>query len=300
MELYQLEYFHMLCKCRSYTKTAQAFHVTQPAVTTALKKLEQECGAALIDRTGKRFSLTPLGETLFRHADNIHGELACIRAEITKYTQGGREVINLALPLTMCPKLLPEISAKFIPSHPEISVLCSQTGPETVVDGLEHEDYHIGISCMDLRSSELKTHPFDQVEFCAFFSAEHPFAHYDCITSEMLSDQALLLPQTPTGVAKSIHTYFDRYHITPQYLSIGNIVPHDSYALAQMGKGIAILPKHISDRNRASLHPPLFVELGVMWRRGRRLSAGQQALVRFLLDCAGEAKGVSSMPQGIP
>ena len=258
--------------------------MTQPAVTTAIKKLEQECGSALIDRTGKRFSLTPLGETFFRHANNIHSEMSNIRAEIAKYTQGGREVINLALPLTMCPELLLEISTKFVPAHPEISVFCSQTGPEVVVDGLDNEDYHIGISCVDLASPTLEIRTFEQVEFCAFFSAEHSFAHYDCITPEMLSDQALLLPQTPTGVAKSIHAYFTRYHITPQYLAIGNIVPHDGYNLAQMGKGIAILPKHISDRNRASLYPPLFVGLGIMWRKGRRLSKGQQELISFLLN----------------
>ena len=284
MELYQLEYFRTLCRCRGYTKTAQTFGVTQPAVTTALKKLERECGVPLLDRRARHFTLTPFGASFLEHAERIHSEMADIRAEIDRYARGGRETIQLGLPLTMCPGLLFALSSQYIPNHPEVSILCSQTGPELVVDGLLDGQDQIGVSCADLCTPELELRPFGRVEFCVFFSAEHTFNHYDCITPEMLADQALLLPQSPTGVTKSIQAYFTRHRITPNYLAVGNLVPHDGYALAKAGKGVAILPRHISDQYRASLCPPLFVDLGIMWRNARELSKNQKKLIRFLLE----------------
>ena len=58
MELYQLEYFRVLCLYRSYTKTAQAFYVTQPSVSIAIKKLETELGGPLLTNNNKKLELT--------------------------------------------------------------------------------------------------------------------------------------------------------------------------------------------------------------------------------------------------
>lgn len=282
MELYQLEYFRILCKYGNYTKAASEFDITQPAMTTAIKKLEAECGIPLIDRNSKVFTLTPIGQTVLHHAENIHTEIANIRTALAEHIRREVESINLAFPLTMCPDLLFEISSKFSVQHPEMLVLCSQSGPEVIVDGLDRGIYDIGISCVDLKLPTLECEPFRKVEYYAFFSAEHEFNQYDCVTPEMLADQELLLPKTPIGVSKCIHAYFSQQKISPTCIGVGNIVPSDCNALAHQGVGVALLPKHTSSEYRASLCPPLVIDVGIMWRKGRKLTQNQQKLIRFL------------------
>lgn len=282
MELYQLEYFRILCKYGSYTKAAGEFGITQPAMTTAIKKLEAECKVPLIDRSSKVFTLTPIGQTVLHHAENIHTEIANIRTALVEYNRREVESINLAFPLTLCPDILFEISSKFSIQHPEMLVLCSQSGPEVIVDGLDRGVFDIGISCVDLQLPTLECEPFRKVEYYAFFSADHEFNHYDCITPEMLADQKLLLPKTPIGVSKSIHAYFTQQKISPMCIGVGNIVPSDCNALARQGVGVAILPEHTASDHRAPLCPPLILDLGIMWRRGKKLTKNQQTLIRFL------------------
>lgn len=282
MELYQLEYFRSLCKYGSYTKAARECDVTQPAMTTAIKKLEAECGAPLIDRSRKSFSLTPIGETVLHHAENIHTEIQNIQTALAELNNQKREVINIAFPLTLCPDLLFAISYRFIADHPEILVLCSQSGPEVIADGLDRGIFDIGISCVDLQLPTLEYENFRTVEYYAFFSEEHEFNHYDCITPEMLADQDLLLPKNPIGVAKSIHAYFSQQNACPNCVGVGNIIPSDCNMLARQGAGVALLPKHTAPEHRARLCPPLMVDLGIMWRKGKKLTKNQQKLIRFL------------------
>ena len=283
MELYQLEYFRVLCKYGSYTKAANHLFITQPAITTAMKKLEQECGTPLIDKTNRVFTLTPVGKALLRHVENIHTEIKNIEIALSEYKNGFRDVINIALPLTMCPGILLDISVKFIPDHPELNIFCSQTGPEAIVQGIEDGSFDMGVSCANLCRDTIEAQALMQVEFCAFFSVNHEFNDFDCITPGMLADQQLLVPQNATdGITKSFHTYFAENNIKPECRCIGNIVPYDVHILAKQGKSVALLPMHISAEHRKRLDPPLFIDLSVMWRKGITFTKGRQKLLHFL------------------
>ncbi|MBE6017611.1 MAG: LysR family transcriptional regulator, partial [Lachnospiraceae bacterium] len=70
MELYQLDFFRILCKHGNFTSASDELNVTQPAVSTAVKKLEEELGKPLIDRNDKGFALTRAGEIVLGHAVN--------------------------------------------------------------------------------------------------------------------------------------------------------------------------------------------------------------------------------------
>ena len=75
MELYQLEYFRVLCKYGSYTSASQELNVSQPAISMAIRKLEDECGGDIINRDSKNFALTPKGEVLQSWAVKIHNDV---------------------------------------------------------------------------------------------------------------------------------------------------------------------------------------------------------------------------------
>ena len=64
MEMHQVRYFLALCESLSFTRAAEQCHVSQPALTTAIRKLEEEVGGPLFHREGKRLLPTELGKLM--------------------------------------------------------------------------------------------------------------------------------------------------------------------------------------------------------------------------------------------
>ncbi|MGI6102947.1 MAG: LysR family transcriptional regulator, partial [Bacillota bacterium] len=63
--------FHMVAKCKSFTKAAESLGLTQPAVSLQIKSLEDECGMELFERVGKNILLTDAGKTLLLYVERI-------------------------------------------------------------------------------------------------------------------------------------------------------------------------------------------------------------------------------------
>ena len=74
MEMHQVRYFLALCRHGGFTRAAEACDVSQPALTTAIKRLEQELGGPLFHREGKRVVVSRLGEMLKPHMEQLQGE----------------------------------------------------------------------------------------------------------------------------------------------------------------------------------------------------------------------------------
>lgn len=71
MEFYQLQYFEILCKYKSYTMAAQELNVTQPTVSIAVRKLEKELGVFLVEKNSRDFRLTPAGEVFLSESRKV-------------------------------------------------------------------------------------------------------------------------------------------------------------------------------------------------------------------------------------
>ena len=78
----QLRAFLMLSRKGSFTKAAKELHLTQSAVSHAMKALEEDVGCRLLDRVGKKVLLTQAGEQFFQRVDKIFGEMILARAEL--------------------------------------------------------------------------------------------------------------------------------------------------------------------------------------------------------------------------
>ncbi|HOV38081.1 MAG TPA: LysR family transcriptional regulator [Spirochaetales bacterium] len=82
--LYLLQQFIAVAESGSYTKAADIVHISQPAITKNIKKLESEFGGQLIERSTHGCSLTDLGKILYTHAKNIQNEMELLYSNMTK------------------------------------------------------------------------------------------------------------------------------------------------------------------------------------------------------------------------
>jgi DNA-binding transcriptional LysR family regulator len=88
MEISQIRYFVALVETGSMTKAAQHLYVTQPAVSAAVHRLEDELGVTLVERQGRGVRITIEGTQFYRRARNIINEYRAAKAETRPYSEG--------------------------------------------------------------------------------------------------------------------------------------------------------------------------------------------------------------------
>ncbi len=285
MELYQLEYFRILCKYGNFTSASEELMVTQPAVSTAVKKLEEEYGVELIDRDSKAFALTQVGETVLKHAVAIHNEVTAMREELNATFLKKREVIRLAIPFTMCPGLLPELLSNYVVQNKAISLNLQQKGHAAVAKSLADRGIDIGVFSKDIVNPLLEQREYTRVEFYAAFSADHRFNEYEKITPDMLRDETLIQAKSSRTMPGYIRNYLEEHHVNPRKLYHDGF-PDGNVVLAQRGQGIAFAPRHIAGEHSAPLDPPMYCDLVVAWNGKNSLTKEQQDLIDFLIEHA--------------
>ena len=78
MTLTQLQYFQAVCRYENFTKAAEALHISQPAMSAAMKDLERECGVPLCIRNKNSLKVTEEGQVLLDEANLVLGQYGCL------------------------------------------------------------------------------------------------------------------------------------------------------------------------------------------------------------------------------
>ncbi len=122
MDLRQLQYFLAAVENRSFGRAAEKLHVTQPALSKAVRRLELSLGVKLLDRLPRGVSPTIYGEALAAHADLIKGEIQRARDAIFALKDGntGRVVVGAGSSMRL--ELVPEACVRLQSRHPDVEI----------------------------------------------------------------------------------------------------------------------------------------------------------------------------------
>ena len=122
MEMAQLEYFSRVVQEKSFSKAADKVFRTQPAVSIAIRRLEEEIGLPLLDRTQKTPVLTEAGQVVYDYAQRILGLRDQVGQAIAEMQSLKRGLIRVGANESTSLYLLPELILKFREQHPEVKV----------------------------------------------------------------------------------------------------------------------------------------------------------------------------------
>jgi DNA-binding transcriptional LysR family regulator len=139
METKWLEDFVSLAETRSFSRSAQLRHVTQPAFSRRIQALEAWAGTDLVDRSSYPTRLTPAGETLYAQSLDLLQALQNTRAMLRGHASAGHEVIEFAVPHTLAftffPAWMSSLRAKFGPIKSRLIALNVHDAAMRLVEG---------------------------------------------------------------------------------------------------------------------------------------------------------------------
>lgn len=271
MELYQILYFQILCETESYTKAAARLQVSQPTVSIAVKKLEDEVGGPLIDKTRKTFSLTPLGEAFLKHASAINSEIASTCEEMRILTNRREDSIVIEFPESMCSSLLNKLVQDYIPDHTDDKIIIRIRSLNDILNDINDQEADIAVVCADMLepSSLMGIRPYKRMEFYAAVPFENHLSTYDVLSCNALKGQKILISEAGGMLSQSFRNIFDSYGVKPEYCkwTQDDLPVHDAYLLARQNLGIALVDQNVQGLKCIPLEPPLELDVVLYWRK---------------------------------
>jgi DNA-binding transcriptional LysR family regulator len=122
MEMAQLRYFLAACETLNFTRAAERCHVSQPALNTAIRKLEAELGGALFHRDGKRLLPTELGKAMRPRLERVLGDVAAARDTAEGFQRLRQAPLRLGVMATIGPLRLSQFLGRFRAEQPGIEL----------------------------------------------------------------------------------------------------------------------------------------------------------------------------------
>lgn len=159
MEFHQLRYFCAVAQLGSFTRAAQREQVAQPSLSQQIRKLEDELGARLFNRLGRKVTLTPFGERFREHASSVLSELEGARQEIEEIRGLRRGSVLLGAIPTAAPYLLPTLLRGFSTQYSRIQVIVTEDLTPSLLARLAGGELDVALLSLPVAGPEFVTQP---------------------------------------------------------------------------------------------------------------------------------------------
>ena len=191
MDITALEYFKIIAESGSLTKAAQQFHITQPAMSAMLKKLEEELGAELFDRSPNRIHLNKAGEVALVHVNTILRNMDQLKADVLSAARQSQ-----TLSIAFCDQGVRWFSApRFSVAHPEVQVNDDLYEGDDAVELLHERVYDLMVTPQSIQDPRIQSLPFLSDQVYLSVPEDSNLAGRSTISIREIPAQALLYPQ---------------------------------------------------------------------------------------------------------
>ncbi|AKT51995.1 LysR substrate-binding domain-containing protein [Arsenicicoccus sp. oral taxon 190] len=194
MNLRDLEYLVALADERHFGRAAAASYVSQPTLSTQVKKLESELGVDLIERGSRQVLLTDAGEQVVRRARSILAQAQDIRdlARSARDPRAGR--LRLGMFPTLGPYLLPHVVPELRRRFPELELLLTEAKTSELLSQLHAGALDVALVALPVPDESLHAQPLFREDFLLAVPSEHPLAAAaEQVTPGSLAGEDLLL-----------------------------------------------------------------------------------------------------------
>jgi DNA-binding transcriptional LysR family regulator len=194
MELRQLRYLVALADERHFTRAAEREHIAQPALSQQVRRLEDELGVKLVERTTRRVAMTQAGELLVGRARRVLAELDAAQAELASLAgvQTGR--LSVGALHTMGPVDLSPLLASFHRSHPGIELTVREQSSEELAEMLRVDEVDLAFLSVTehIQSRGLTLAPLVSEELVVVLPTAHPLAQRPSVRLAELAGEAFI------------------------------------------------------------------------------------------------------------
>lgn len=193
MTLTELKYIVAVARERHFGKAAEACYVSQPTLSVAVKKLEEELDVKLFERSANEVTVTPLGEEIVRQAQAVLEQAASIKDLAKRGKDPLAGPLRLGVIYTIAPYLLPDLVRQVIGHTPQMPLILQENFTVKLLEMLRTGELDCAILAEPFPDTGLAVAPLYDEPFLAAVPVHHPLATRPSVTTQELKKETMLL-----------------------------------------------------------------------------------------------------------
>ncbi len=193
MTLTELKYIVAVAREKHFGKAAEACFVSQPTLSVAIKKLEDELEVKLFERSANEVTVTPLGEDIVRQAQSVLEQAANIKDIAKRGKDPLAGPLKLGIIYTIGPYLLPDLVRQAISKTPQMPLMLQENFTVKLLEMLRTGEIDCAIMAEPFPDTGLAIAQLYDEPFLAAVPTQHALAKRDTITADELKRETMLL-----------------------------------------------------------------------------------------------------------
>jgi DNA-binding transcriptional LysR family regulator len=240
MELHELETFLAVAEEGSFSRGAQRLHRTQPAVSQTIRKLENDLGESLFDRSSRQGHLTDAGVLLREYAEKLLNLRREVRAALTELRSAKRGKLSIAANEFTSLYLLPLLH-EFRRACPMVRVSVTRSLASRVPDAVLNHSVELGMLSFPPEDAALRSVVVATDELAFVVHPRHPLAGARKVDIRELGAQSFVAHHVPSPHRAKVLAAFKR-HKTPLNMDVELPTLEAIRKFVAMGNGVALVP----------------------------------------------------------
>ena len=215
MNLSRLRTFVSVAELRHFARAAGVCNLSQPAVSHQIAALEQEVGARLFNRAGRRVSLTVAGEVLLEEARRILAVIDRARERMHEVTSGAVGRIRIGATATPGLYLLPDLLARYRAKHRTFDLEFQIGAADEIAERVARNDLDMAVIAGLPPTAELRARPLCRDPLVAVWTAVDPTAVKGPIGRLDVARQCWILREPASATRRAVDAWLHRHRIVP-------------------------------------------------------------------------------------
>ncbi|GAA4723262.1 LysR family transcriptional regulator [Brevibacillus fulvus] len=290
MDIRHLHYFIEVAKQQSFSKAAEALHISQPTVSKMIRNLEGEIGAPLLHRSVHSFQLTDVGEIVYAKGQQILQSFVDLAAEIADIKNVRKGQIKIGVPPMIGAHFFPKLLSSFHDAYPQISIKLIEDGAKNMEKAVINGDLDLAAVVLPVDPAVFEFYPFYQEDLRLVVHPNHPLATRAEISLPELREEAFILFREGFTLHYVIRDECRKAGFTPTVVCESSQWDFISEMVAA-NLGISLLPDAICRKlNPAQIatvplvNPAIHWNLAIIWLKGKYLSHASREWLQFMQD----------------
>lgn len=220
--LQQLRLFEAVASHGSFTRAAEAIHLTQPAISIQIKRLEEGLGVSLFEQMGKKIYLTAAGKELYATCQDVFERLGAFEGKLDELRGEVAGPLNLAA-VTTAKYFLPHYLGAFLRRYPKVLPQLKASNRARIVERMEANEDDIYIMATLPETIDIEAHPFLKDELVVFAHPEHPLAKEKKIPLELLLRERIISREPGSGIRMTFERLLAEQELKVEpYMELGS------------------------------------------------------------------------------
>ncbi|MBK4992455.1 LysR family transcriptional regulator [Pseudomonas sp. S37] len=285
----------------SISRAAARLHVTQSAVSQALRRLEEQLGCALVLRGGSRFDLTAAGEEVLRIAIDIYGDVSRISAAVEQENDGVAGKVRLLSISRVESKIYDKFLGDFHEAHPLVELEIEVMRSADIISSLLQKTATAGLGLCRIPQPKLEQRQLLSHRYAFYCGVRHRLFGRSDVTLEAMRGENFVsfVSDQLGGNLSPLATFRDQHGFTGKILASSSSF-EEIHRLVCAGFGVGCMPDHLlhEDLEKGLLWrlPPnegiVDVDLHLLWNREQKMTTAegvflegfQHALAQAMID----------------